>query len=61
METGRIEIRLLGSRPLSDTPERNPARGGHIRVSINGIAVADDAEFGLEELGDVAICRSQRR
>ena len=33
---------------MGPQPERDPMLGGHIRVTINGVAVADDDEFGLE-------------
>lgn len=48
MAAGPFEIRLLSSGVTGPLPERDPTLGGHIRVTINGVVVADDDEFGLE-------------
>jgi hypothetical protein len=43
-----FEIRLLRAGSLSDQPHKDPMLGGAMRVTINGVVIADDDDFGLE-------------
>ncbi len=45
---GPFEIKILSAGFAGPDREQDPMLGGALRVTINGVVVADDEEFGLE-------------
>ena len=46
--TSPFEIKILRAGSTAPDPAADPMLGGALRVTINGVVVADDDEFGLE-------------
>jgi hypothetical protein len=48
MAAAPFEIWLRSAKVVGPEPTRDPMLGGHLRVTVNGVVIADDDDFGLE-------------
>lgn len=48
MSAAPFEIRLRSAKVIGPESARDPMLSGHVRVTVNGVVIADDDDIGLE-------------